>query len=339
MRCWKPLDQRMKPLRLASAVCLLASVGFAGRAVSLDLGDCEIQHGAVRQTGSTCPLAPSLTVSTLWRCQECNELKQWHEVSLTGSGQCGFFFDCNPIAIGPNFGATSIDLVMYNRRVHASGCINSGMQWSLGVCDCPDCDETPIIISVGDGALDLTSSEEGVRFDIFVDGVLNQTAWTRAGSDDAFLALDRDGDGIISSAAELFGSKTAQPVADPAQRNGFEALRVFDDSLNGGNEDGLLDESDRIFGRLRAWIDSDHDGFSDGAEIYPLAELGIVRISLDYRLTSRVDRYSNRYRFAASVETTRGIRTAWDVYLSQGSGSAVEATAARNTRSCQRSAH
>ena len=49
-------------------------------------------------------------------------------------------------------------------------------------------------------------------FDIDGDGVPEQISWTEADSDVAFLALDRDGDGRITSGKELFGNHTLPGV-------------------------------------------------------------------------------------------------------------------------------
>jgi len=48
-------------------------------------------------------------------------------------------------------------------------------------------------------------------FDILGDGHPIKMAWTAAMSGNAFLALDRNHNGIIDSGKELFGNVTEQP--------------------------------------------------------------------------------------------------------------------------------
>jgi len=75
--------------------------------------------------------------------------------------------------------------------------------------NCP-CTPTnsPIIIDLSGDGFFLTDADHGVRFDIAGTGNPIQIAWTAPGSKNAFLALDRDGRGVITSGKELFGNFT-----------------------------------------------------------------------------------------------------------------------------------
>ena len=84
-----------------------------------------------------------------------------------------------------------------------------------------------------------------MAFDMDGDGVLEQIAWTLPGEEVAFLAIDRDGDGQITSGKELFGNYTV-----PRIRNGFAALAKMATDLNGGAISGSLSADDALFGRL-----------------------------------------------------------------------------------------
>lgn len=101
----------------------------------------------------------------------------------------------------------------------------SGCAWDTTSCTWVNCGSgSPIIIDLDNDGFALTDAAHGVRFDLAATGVLSQWAWTARGSDDAFLALDRNGDSQISNGKELFGNYTDQPVTE--HPNGFIALAM-----------------------------------------------------------------------------------------------------------------
>ena len=107
-----------------------------------------------------------------------------------------------------------------------------------------------------------------MTFDLNGDGAADDTGWTSAR--DGFLVIDRDGDGLITDAAELNFA-----VEKEDAMSALEGLAKLD-----SNNDGKLDSSDARFGELRIWVDRNQNGVTDAGELLTLTAAGLTSIKL-----------------------------------------------------------
>ncbi|MBV8833343.1 MAG: RICIN domain-containing protein [Acidobacteriaceae bacterium] len=199
------------------------------------------------------------------------------------------------------------------------------------VCECgevPSCQEnsggffpacnnscTPLVIDAFDNGFHFTDISHGVRFRVTPNGPLVQMSWPDYRARNGWLALDRNGNGVIDDFTELFGNMTHQPLStDP---NGYLALAVFDDPRNGGNGNGYIDPGDSVYERLTVWVDDNHNGFSEPNQLHSLKELGISRIDLRFQRSDYADGYGNTFRYRSRLwdasDKSRG--SSYDVFL------------------------
>ena len=279
----------------------------------------NIQVGASVSAGS---VGAIVTGGNLWRdghavSNTCNLS------STSGGGSCttpSFNGTCPPGSTPNGSGLCCFSGSNCGSLTFINKCFMYGGDYDFLSCTCSGCDScggSPIVIDVnGDGDA-LTTAAGGVDFDLNGNGTRDRLGWTKANSDDAWLALDRNGNGNIDNGSELFGDYTVQPPGP--NKNGFIALAEFDKTENGGNADGAIDSQDSIFNQLRLWQDVNHNGVSDTGELRTLDSLNIKALELEFKDSKRVDEFGNEFRYKAKVKDSRDgnvARWAWDVFLS-----------------------
>jgi len=149
----------------------------------------------------------------------------------------------------------------------------------------------PIILDLDGDGFEMTSYRNGAEFDILGNGAKQNTAFVTGG--DAFLALDRNGDGVINSGRELFGDQLGAA-------NGYEELRKLDD-----NGDGVIDKRDRRFGELLLFRDNGN-GITEDGELLTLEQAGIESLSLRYANADQQAAGGNRIAQLASYRRADG---------------------------------
>lgn len=121
----------------------------------------------------------------------------------------------------------------------------------------------PLVINLDNEIAEV--SDQKFRFDIDGDGILDSISNLNAGS--GYLALDKNGDGVINDGKELFGTGSG---------DGFKDLSDYDSDGN-----GWIDENDEIWDKLLIWT-KDENGKD---RLYHLSEKGVGAICLQDRAT------------------------------------------------------
>lgn len=133
----------------------------------------------------------------------------------------------------------------------------------------------------GDGIQTVPLSTPPLFFDLTASGVKVSTGWIAPS--DGLLVMDRNGNGLIDSGAELFGDATPAYAAGTSSPttgsgrtvDGFAALAQEDT-----NGDGLVNNLDTNFASLRVWQDANQDGISQANELKTLTDAGIASFNV-----------------------------------------------------------
>jgi Ca2+-binding RTX toxin-like protein len=166
---------------------------------------------------------------------------------------------------------------------------------------------SPIILDLDGDGVETTAVDSGAYFDHDDNGFAESTGWV--GADDGLLVMDRDGDGVIGSGRELFGSETLLADGTKAS-NGFQALAELDN-----NGDGRIDSQDAAWSSLKIWRDIDGDGYSASQELLSLSDAGVQSIATGYADSTFVDASGNEHRqdggFTRADGTTGAATDVW----------------------------
>ncbi|MCM1062898.1 MAG: hypothetical protein NC420_00270 [Eubacterium sp.] len=127
---------------------------------------------------------------------------------------------------------------------------------SFTLCD-------PLVINLDSDVADV--QDQTFYFDLDADGEMDEVSQLGKGS--GYLALDKNGDGVINDGNELFGTTSG---------NGFADLAKYDEDGN-----GWIDENDAIWDKLKIWC-KDENGKD---VLYRLADKGVGAICLQNTAT------------------------------------------------------
>ena len=126
---------------------------------------------------------------------------------------------------------------------------------------------SPIALDLnGDGVQTTALGATTGTFDLLANGSPIESGWLSG--EDAFLAVDQNGNGIIDDRSELFGGGVGE---------GFAKLASYD-----GNGDGLVDGDELLSGGLMLWQDSNENHRTDAGELLSLASQGIESLSTSF---------------------------------------------------------
>ena len=145
--------------------------------------------------------------------------------------------------------------INFNVNVNMSRRCEEYYREELNVAQFTLCD--PLVINLDTDVAEV--SDQTFYFDLDADGKEEEISMLKGSG---YLALDKNGDGIINDGSELFGTRNGDGFADLAQ---------YDEDGN-----GWIDENDSIWSKLKIWC-KDENG---NDVLYKLSDKGVGAICL-----------------------------------------------------------
>ncbi|WP_297726269.1 Mbeg1-like protein [Limnohabitans sp. Rim8] len=115
------------------------------------------------------------------------------------------------------------------------------------------------------------TTQARARLDVDNDGYMELTEWV--GAKEAILGMDRNGDGVLNSAEELFNGAE---LSDAAEGLGLRRLAFFD-----ANKDGQINALDPYFNAFKLWVDINGDARTGVGELHGLTDAGVKSINVN----------------------------------------------------------
>ena len=135
----------------------------------------------------------------------------------------------------------------------------------------------PLVLDIDGDGVELTRYEDSIAtFDVDNDGFIENTGWVHG--DDAILAHDLNGDGVINDITETI----SEYYNGETYMDGFAALATLD-----SNGDGFFTADDDAYDTLWLWQDVNGDARTDDGELKTLQEMGVESINLNGQKVSR----------------------------------------------------
>lgn len=169
-------------------------------------------------------------------------------------------------------------------------------------CPCTECPCSPLIVDLASNGFQFSSSEEGALFGLSGPLRMYWVGWPLY-DDDRWLAMDRNGNGRIDDASELFGTAT-RLAAGGLARHGYEALGELDQ-----NGDGQIDAQDSAYGSLLLWGDANRNGLSEPLELATLSAMNVESLSVNFHESKKTDEWGNRFALRSHAKAVSPPRT------------------------------
>lgn len=229
---------------------------------SVQFNGVSVAQGEVIEISATLPIS-TLTFNRQLHLQESEQLSFNMAAEVTLSSGLSYDFELTE---------------HYSRQLDVRLDIRSDVQLT-----------DPLVLNLY-GPLQIT--DEQVSFDLDADG--NAETFSQLSYGSGYLALDKNGDGVINDGSELFGAISGQ---------GFSDLAAFDDDGN-----GLIDSGDQVFAQLQLFRPGDERRQS-------LGEAGVLAIGLENLNTA--------FRFTNALGDTQAQIRSSGFYLRQDASGQV----------------